>query len=715
MATPLLSSAWYRVAERRPRLRSHARLHRHRYRGEVWYLLQDAASSRVHRFTPAARFVISLMDGRRTVDQLWQLSHKHLGENAPTQDEMIQLLGQLHSADLMQSDVTPDVAELFSRGEREERARWFRSFANPMAIRIPLWDPDRFLTSIQPFLRRIWGVWGAVLWLVVVLPALFLVSPHWPELTNDFSDRLLAFNNLFVLYLSFPLIKAVHEMGHATATKAGGGEVHDLGVILLVMLPVPYVEASAATVFRSKYRRATVGAAGMLVELFIAALAFYLWLLVEPGLFRAMLFNVMVIASISTLMFNGNPLLRYDAYYILADLLEIPNLASRSARFWAYLIERYVLGVKDAESLEASTREKAWFVVYGAAATAYRILVTVAIALFIAGRFFFIGILLAMWGVAAMALFPVFKGVRHLLSSPRLRRYRKRAIAAAAVIVVAAGCGLFVVPVPYHTHAEGVVWVSDDAIVRAGANAFVTRFLVPANSRVTAGTPLVRLDDPALGMEVRRSEGRIAELQAQYDAEFVSDRGKAQVALERLDAERAHHQLLQERASELVVKAKTDGSFVVPERGDLEGRYLHKGDLVGYVVDKSPPIARVVIPQSAVDRVRLDSDSIEVRLVDHSNTVWPGKVIRAVPAAEEYLPSRALSVEGGGEIATDPREPKAPKALQRVFQFDVALQGLGDVGYFGQRVYVGFEHTMEPLGIQWYRSIRLLFLTSFNV
>src|SRR5712675_485777 len=104
----LLSNWWYRVAERRPKLRAHARLHRHRYRGEVWYLLQDPASGRVHRFTPAARLVIALMDGERRVAALWEIANRRLGEEAPTQDEMIQLLGQLHAADLLRSDVNPD-------------------------------------------------------------------------------------------------------------------------------------------------------------------------------------------------------------------------------------------------------------------------------------------------------------------------------------------------------------------------------------------------------------------------------------------------------------------------------------------------------------------------------------------------------------------------------------------------------------------------------
>src|SRR4051812_25585705 len=97
---PLQSAMWYRVAELRPRLLSRVRLHRHRYRGEVWYLLQDPASNRVHRFTPAGRLLIAGMDGERSVQALWQLGQRHLGEDAPTQDDIIQLLGQLHAADL---------------------------------------------------------------------------------------------------------------------------------------------------------------------------------------------------------------------------------------------------------------------------------------------------------------------------------------------------------------------------------------------------------------------------------------------------------------------------------------------------------------------------------------------------------------------------------------------------------------------------------------
>jgi putative peptide zinc metalloprotease protein len=713
--SPLLSNVWYRVATLKPKLRPHARLSRHRYRGQVWYVLQDPASGRTHRFTPAARLVIALMDGKHTVAELWELANRRLGEDAPTQDELIKLLGQLHATDLLQSDVTPNVAELFARSEREERARYRRSFGNPMAIRIPLWDPDDFLNRIQRLIRPIWGMWGALAWLAVVLPALVLLLVHWPELSNDFSDHLLSIDNLFVLYLVYPVLKALHELGHATATKAGGGEVHDIGIIFLVLLPVPYVEASAATTFRSKYQRAVVGAAGVTVELFVAALALYVWLLVEPGLIRAVLFNVMVIAGVSTVIFNGNPLLRYDAYYVLADLTEIPNLATRSLRYWGYLLERYLLGVRDAVPPEASPGEKAWFVFYGFASSLYRVLVTVVIALFIAQRFFIVGVLLALWAIAAMAVVPVLKGVLHLAGSPRLRRHRFRAVATTLGVAFALALFVLVIPIPNHTQAEGVVWLTEQALVRAGANGFLKEFLVEPGTRVSKGDALIRCEDPTLQAQFKVSRERIVELEATLTIEATSDRAKAQIAREKLEQEKANLALLRERISELTLRAKTDGVFIAPQHVDMLERYYRRGDLVSYVIGDETPLVRVIVPQDAVSRVREATHRVRVRLTDHPGTTLDANVVREVPAGEETLPSRALATEGGGEIVTDPRETNGPKALQRMFQFDVALSGAGQLDQFGQRAFVRFDHTPEPLSAQLYRRVRLLFLARFGV
>ena len=182
------------------------------------------------------------------------------------------------------------------------------------------------------------------------------------------------------------------------------------------------MDASAASSFREKRARILVGAAGLMVEIFIAALALFTWTHMSSGPARALVYNVIFIAGVSSLFFNGNPLLRYDAYYVLADFLEIPNLGSRGNRFFLYLIQRYLLGIKDAEAPLSSRGERFWFVIYTLSSLVYRIFVYVAIILFVASKFFFVGVLFAAWGLLNMLVLPLYKGTKFLLTSPRLSR-----------------------------------------------------------------------------------------------------------------------------------------------------------------------------------------------------------------------------------------------------------------------------------------------------
>ena len=240
MSDALFSPSWYRVAELKPRIRAHTVIHRHAYRGQIWFVLQDQAAGRSHRFTPAAHHFIGLMDGNRTVQEIWDAAGKQLGDAAPTQEEVIRLLGQLHSADALLCDVPPDSQEVFRRHQRHTRMEWKRRLWTPLALRFPLWDPDRFLDRTLPYAGWLFGWIGVLLWLGVVGTGAVLTATHWTELTKDVVDRLFAPHNLLLLWLVYPFVKALHELGHAYVTKKFGGEVHEIGVMLLVLTPVPY-------------------------------------------------------------------------------------------------------------------------------------------------------------------------------------------------------------------------------------------------------------------------------------------------------------------------------------------------------------------------------------------------------------------------------------------------------------------------------------------
>src|SRR3984885_12044068 len=321
MSASLFSPDWYRVADLRPRLRPRAQLHRREMRGRLWHLAQDHQSGRFYRLSPAAYLMVCLLAARRTLREAWEMVGRRHAAAQPSQEETILLLAQLHRADLLLGELPPDIAEIARRGEHMQRHALLMRLRNPLALRLPLFNPDRFLDRTMHLVRPILSLPGLLLWLALVGTGIVLAVEHRAELTADVLDRALTLHGITLVLLAYPLVKAAHELGHAYACKRWGGAVHEMGVMLLVLFPVPYVDASAATAFPRIWQRALVGAAGIMVELALAAVAMMVWVEASSGAVRALAFNVMLIGGVSTLLFNGNPLLRFDGYYVLCDLI----------------------------------------------------------------------------------------------------------------------------------------------------------------------------------------------------------------------------------------------------------------------------------------------------------------------------------------------------------------------------------------------------------
>ena len=714
MSRPVLSDSWYRIAHLKPQLRSHVRIHRHAYRGAVWYVIEDRLGGKHHRFNFQAYRILNLLDGSRRLDALWQVLSADLDDATPTQDEILRLLSTLHAADLVQVDVTPDLAELLERRGKQVRRMWFSRLGNPMGLRFPLWDPDAFLTRLVRLVSTLRGTWVIALWLALVLPALFVLPAHWSELVATSRDQLLASDNLLMLALLFPLVKIVHEMGHGLACKVFGGEVHETGVMLLMLYPVPYVDASHSAAFVSKWQRALVGAAGMLAEFAIAAIAFYAWLLLEPGVARGVAYNVAVLASITTLFFNGNPLLRFDGYYILADLIEIPNLAARATRHWQHLTERYVFGVRGTEPLSATPGERRWFVFFGPASYVYRLIVALGIALLVASRFYVVGVMMALWTLGQSLLWPAFKALRTLWVGPQFadRMVRVRGVLAAATGLLL--LGLFVVPLPHHTLAQGVLWLPESAILRAQSEGFVHQVLATPGAWLERDVPVLDMVEPALTAKIQAQQARADEMKVRLDAAWGQSQAKAQQFEQQWAQELAALARMQDEARQLTLRTRAAGVFLLETPADLPGRFLKQGDVVGYVRTADAPLVRLVVPQSEVDAVHLDTQRAEVRMAQDSGTRWDATLLRLAPAAVHQLPSAALGNKGGGEQVTDPRDDKGLTTLDALFEFELSLPMEVPHELLGSRVLVRFEHSPEPVGWRAGRALRRMFLSKFS-
>ena len=711
---PYLSSSWYRVAELRLRLRSHARIHRTIFRGQLWYVLQDRTSGRFHRFTPETYFVISLLDGERTIQQVWDIACEHLDDKALTQDSVIQLLAKLHVADVLHGDVPPDIGELADRGKKQHNRKLMMSFLNPLSLRLGLVDPNEFLNATFPLVRPLFSWFGAVLFVCLAGYAAILAGVHWGELTQNITDRVLSSQNIVLLLIAYPLIKALHELGHAYAVKRWGGDVHEIGIMLLVFMPVPYVDASDSLSFQNKWHRALVGSAGIIVEIALAAIALIVWLNAEEGLVRAFAFNVILIGGASTLLFNGNPLLRYDGYYVLSDIIEIPNLASRANTYLGYLVQRYAFGIRSVTSPATAPGEEGWLFFYAIGAFCYRLLITAGIVALVAGRYFILGTILAVWALVLMLGVPLAKQVWFLLTSPKLRHSRGRAFGVVTATLAVAGVVLFAVPLPYSTTAQGVVWLPGEGIVHTKWDGVVVDVLATPGSKVARGAPLLRLDDPLLAARTQLLEIRVRELELRLDRQDLSNPAKARIVREELRLANADLELARERQQGLTVRSEEEGTFILPEAADLVGRFVRRGDVVAYVAHFQNPPIRVVVPETDADLVLSRTQAVSVVLTGEDEEIVQAEIVREVPALTNTLPNLALSTVGGGTIALDPTDAGRKRVLANLLHLDLRLAGDRYIPRIGSRVHVRFFHGFDPLANRLYRSARQIFLQVFE-
>jgi putative peptide zinc metalloprotease protein len=488
-----------------------------------------------------------------------------------------------------------------------------------------------------------------------------------------------------------------------------------VGVMLLVFIPVPYVDASASAAFRQKRRRIVVGGAGIIVELALAAIAMIVWINASSGLGRAVAFNVILIGSISTLFFNGNPLLRFDGYYILSDLIEIPNLGTRANSYLFFLVQRHLLQIDTLDNPATAPGEAKWLLAYAILSFLYRMMVSFGIAVFLATRLFFVGTAMALWAIISIAALPMLKGIRFLATSPRLRGQRRRAFSVVGGMAAVAGAILFLVPLPYSTVAQGVVWIPDRAEVRAKAEGFVTEVLTTPGADVAAKRQLVALADPILNAKVAVAQAQLQEMQLRFEAVKQLDRVQAEVLQEqvqRLTGTLADYRVRQE---DLTVNSTQDGRFVLPRAEDMPGRFLKRGDLLGYVIGDNDLVVRVVVPQADVDLVRQRTDRVDAYFAENLDQPVPARIRREVPAAQNDVPSMALTTQGGGPIVLDPSRTQKPQSLFSMFQFDVDLLEPVPPRMAGARVYVRFDHGKEAMAWRVLRAFRQFFLGQFHV
>src|SRR4051812_6168836 len=677
---PTFSESWYRVVGLRARLRPSTQISRQYYRDERWYVVRDPAGNQYHRLSDAAYRFVGLLDGSRTVGEAWELVGGQLDDEAPTQPEVIQILSQLHAANLLESDLTADSNVLLRRHKMQMKRKLQGRLMNVLFPRIPLWDPDRLLKRWLPVVRPIMGSIGAIFWLLVVGAAILMIVPKWDLFTKSYRDALSIGSypeKAFYLWAMFWLLKFCHEMGHAFSCRRFGGECHEMGIMFLVFIPTPYVDASSAWAFPSRWQRMFVGAGGMVVELFLAAIACFIWLNTKPGIpvmglpINELACDAIMIAGFTTVLFNANPLLRYDGYYMLSDWLEIPNLQQKSKDYLLGLIKRHVFRIKSQQPLPP-VGQRLWLFFYGIASSMYRVLVGITIILLVAYRVPILGVLMAIGGVVTWLVVPVFKTFKYLALEPELHRKRGRAtvfvLACASLVIVCFGLIKF----KMYVETQGVLEPQRREVVHAEVGGFVTDIPVKDGQQVKKDDVLLVCSDTEL-------EGQIASTQAEirgHEAQVVKARGEGDPA----EQQRAEIQLntkkellaeLLRQKRQLIIRAPFDGQLIAPELRYLPGSFVERGKELLTVATTDKLLCRAVLQQRDValaSRLMSPSDGTlnlptpaRLRLIGDVKTPLSGGVARLIPSAVARLPGQSLSQSGGGRGGVGPTGTSRPQ------------------------------------------------------
>jgi putative peptide zinc metalloprotease protein len=667
------SEGWYQVAELKVALLPSTKVHKQIYRGLVWYVLQDACSGNFFRVQEVTYRFISRLSVNKSVEQVWQEFIELYPEEAPGQEDIIQALSQLHHGNLLFYRSESDYGAILERKNKQKRQEHLSKLMAFMYLRIPLWNPSIFLDVFARMLNPLFSKFAFVIWAIVLVIGGNAVLSNWTDLRQQ-SQGFLAPDNLILLYLSMFVLKLIHEMGHAVAIKRFGGNVHTMGLMFIVLTPLPYVDATQTWSLRNRWQRSIVGAAGMYVELFIAALAALLWTNTAPGIINSLAFNMMIIGSVSSVLFNGNPLLKFDAYYILSDITDIPNLYQKSSAQWLYYFNRWILGTKKAEPPAENKYEAIWFTIYGICSYFYRLIVVLVIAMYAADLWIGLGLAITLMSLMMWVFIPFGKLIKYLSTSQEIRKNRSRAWFASFSLIIGILLGLSFIPVPYNIKAPGVIQSQERSQLFTQSGGELTKAERRSGIWVEKGDLLAQFENPDLLHQKQLIEEQLIEIRWLV-RQTLNNSQTDLMALQK--QEQALSEQLDEiivQLTELSIMAPFDGIWMPSDLGYKIGTMFNQSDEVGtiYNVDKVSFVS-VVSQEEASDLFNILISKGEIRLNGQTSFVLNVTDIKLNPFRKTQLPSASLGWESGGPIMASRDKNGEMKAVEPFFEVSISL------------------------------------------
>lgn len=688
--------------------------------GLTAHLVKDPLTRHYFRFASAEYLLFQRLDGHRSAEDLRVLFLHEFPDRSLAVEDVARLVLRWQQAGLLVEPATAATSRVTSQWERRQQRRWHSRLSNLLYLKVHAFDPDPLLNRLYPWTRWMFQPTGVALSFSLILAAVLLVVGQFdrfvshPELQSVHAHFTL--QNLVWFWLTVGVVKVLHEFGHGLACKHFGGECHAMGLLLMVFTPSLYCDVSDTWMLPNKWHRIAVAAAGIYVEVVIAALATFVWWSTSPGIVHSIAFAAMVFGSVQTILINANPLMRYDGYYALSDLLEVPNLRPKSQA----LLKRFAVNwFWNRESESAMTRRErgAWFVLYAVAATVYGWLVTVLLIWFLTRMLEPYKLSPLGWGLALLAVInivvlPVVGAVAAAGRNPSawLPKPWWRPLPGLSLLVGLIAAFAFV-PVPQKVHAVLTIEPVHAERVSVAVEGRLVRTFVGGGQRVAQGDPLVELDNA----ELRSTLEQFVRQRELLDAQQRTARAMLDVAREQqvrsaqtdLDALIALHQ---RRLDGLVLRAPCDGLVITEpwvvratsrddtdqQRGPQWNRTPLHAENVGAVLAVGTVVCRIsqdapghtssaeavaILSQRQVERIRTEQP-VSIKLDALPGETLLGSVSAVGGQAITEAPPQLLNVSGG-ELPAIPFGPgaghlAAPHHHVRIRLLDHSPSGTGD-------------------------------------
>jgi putative peptide zinc metalloprotease protein len=645
-------------------LRSDLEVTEQTQRGHHYAIIKDPVSLAYYRLAWSDYELALLLRGAEDVEgwiRKWTEKFPSLA-GQPREKLLAKARALIGNLEMKQLCVLPGqgaVSYSRSRENQKKKTRPLRWMTSWLMLRKSVYDPDALLTRLEPKLRFIFSRWFTGLWLLLMAGAVAILVTHTKDMSFD-PAWFFSLGNLVLLYVCFVGLKIVHEFGHGLTCKHYGGEVHEVGMMMMAFHPMFYVNVSDAWLLPKKSQRIAVSAAGVYVELIFACLLSYVWVLLAPGFLKDFTFNAILVASVTTIFFNTNPLMKFDGYYILSDWLEIPNLRERSLKFVSGKFRRLFFG-KDPEA-EAKTpetlRQSRALAIYAVLSFLYLVFVMWNVLhtldhLFDKVGLRFVGHLLVLSWFAASIGFPIWmffsRPQREAVKSTGRRRLRPLVVSAILVLLLTG-----VLCLPWHkTVSRACIFeLANPYQVRAEQAGFVTAVLRKEGDLVEANEVVAQLRNPELEMLLATQEEAIREVETKLNVAQNEDKVQHYETFRRQKSGLlAGLEEIQAKIDQLQLRSAKKGRVLTRNLQDQMGRYLKPGDTYCSVGPEGD--LEVLIPLSEREaRFVKTGDPARLRLTGLPEETFTGRITqKPLTTISGELPA-ALTSRRGGDVAS---------------------------------------------------------------